>query len=73
MYNCEKFIAIIWILKVRCEAMVNQAYTCTFTLWDETSEWPSYLTLKFGFPEPDVYSPKPVSVIQFKLSVFPEQ
>jgi hypothetical protein len=49
------------------------AYTCTFTLLDETSEWPSYLTWSFGFPDPDVYSLRPVSVIQFKLSVFPEQ
>jgi hypothetical protein len=24
MYNCEKFMAIIWILKVWCMAMVNQ-------------------------------------------------
>jgi hypothetical protein len=49
------------------------AYTCTFTLLNETSEWPSNLTLKFGFPDPDVYSLRPVSVIQFKLSVFPGQ
>ncbi len=74
MYECEKFMVIIWISQRQVHGHGEPAYyTCTFTLLNETSEWPSYLTLKFGFRDPDVYSLRPVSVIQFKLSVFPEQ